>query len=246
MKKVEKIKALCVVVLFLGLAIAPAVDGQLVKTEKQSKTFKESEISPEMAELQVYNCKDGKYEKTTKEIPMDEALELKERIQEIQKLDIPLREKIDLQLAVLKEKEIIPADANLDDIMKNFNERWSKVDKDRLMKIFGNRRDSNGAIFNVFCGLLLQTDMGAGLVFGTHTLLPTIGVDIFGFFTGGLGWVVITSGLLGEQSMGSAYYDNFLGFFLGFAGFLIFGILGMYGPFILAIGVAGITAWVGF
>ena len=229
----------------LVLAFTPITLGKMLYSYNKSSTIKENN-AVEITELQVYICNEDGYEKISKQLPMDEARDLQQRIMGIQQYDIPVKERIELQLEVLKENEILPHNANLNELYKEGNKHLNTCFIQHFLLYLLSSRNTSPAdevILNGLCGIWFGFT-GTGLVVGSHTFIPTFGADIAALFKGSLGTIII-SGVNGEQEID--YYDgweNTIGFIVGFVGFLIFGFLGVYGPAILGIGYAGLTGWI--
>ena len=69
---------------------------------KTTSVAKEVTKSTEIVTFEVYECIGGEHKKTTKELPMDEAMEFKESWKNIQESKLSLQEKVEKEMNLLK------------------------------------------------------------------------------------------------------------------------------------------------
>lgn len=197
--------------------------------------------STEMVTFEVYECKDGEYQKTIKKLPLSDALELKEALQKTRKSNASPQEKIKRQMSILKDYELIPQRAAMSELRKEAaNDLPQILSQLPLLASKFTAAKSSSKVkdhVNILGGMYFG---GEGLTFalGMHTLLPTVGVDLM-LVTAGVYYTEVF-GLLGTYIpyvfVGEAVT-------VGFAGFLVAGLFGVYTPFVIGLGVYGATFW---
>lgn len=196
--------------------------------------------SNDIVKFIVYECEDGKYEKIVKEIPINKALELKDRIYTLLQGRVSVYEKIVKQISLLEEYDLIPKNVSKEKILENTKVKNTKIIErlGRLRINFLIEKDiENQTYINFFGGIGFIGMPGVILALGTHTFLPTVGVDIA--LKGWGDFFTVTTGLFGTFE-GEGY--NW-GRIIGFGGFLILGVLGIYMPVVMGVGVYGFTSW---
>jgi hypothetical protein len=217
--------------LFVCTAVLSNVAGVKIENNNESKNI---------VEFIIYECEDGKYKEIVKEIPINKSLELKDGIYTLLQGRESVYEKIVKQISLLEEYNLIPKNVSKEKILENTKIKNTKI-IERLGKLRFNflfEKDIEKQTYiNFFGGIGFIGMPGIILALGTHTIFPTIGIDIAlkswgDFFT-------VTTGLFGTFE-GSGY--NW-GRIVGFVGFLILGILGVYLPVVMGVGVYGFTTW---
>jgi hypothetical protein len=141
----KKIVAIGTIALFIGLAFAPAIGSQVVKNERIRKVeVKEGAETIEIT-IREYNG-DGTFRERKREMPMDKAKELHEKLK---------NEDFDKKLTILKEYNLTSKDANLEKYKKEVLERvnelgLSRDEIDGLIKNYPAFAESDG-FFNILC-----------------------------------------------------------------------------------------------
>jgi hypothetical protein len=230
-KLLKKSFVIGLIILFVCTSVLSNVTGVKIENNDESN---------DLVKFIVYDCEDSNYKKIVKEIPVNKALELKDGICTILQGQESVYEKIVKQISLLEDYDLIPKNVSKEKILEN-----TKVKNTKIIESLGRLRinflidkdiEKQGYI-NFFGGIGFIGMPGVILALGTHTIFPTIGVDIAlkswgDFFT-------VTTGLFGTFE-GDGY--NW-GRIIGFGGFLILGLLGIYLPVVMGVGVYGFTSW---
>ena len=231
----KKIIVFGIILLFVGTCVLPNVSGIIIE--------KKHELN-EIIRFQVYEFKDGKCKKIIKEMSMKKAFELKERMDIISKGQESLHDEIEMKISLLKDYDLIPKDVTVEKILlenKGINtEITERICNSKLNTYIQEPENLN--VHRNFIGTIdFETTpdlVGFTVVFGTHSLIPGLGIDL-GLISIG-DFHVKTTGLLGRDNT----YHCKLGFVLGFAGFLIMGLVGLYLPFVYGLGAYMYTSWI--
>lgn len=252
MEKMKKIGIMTVLVSLLLIAITPMDITPLIKSNAEAKFNPEKEIATELVELTIFACQGDRYEKTTIKIPLKEANEIRASFNNIHKMNLLPEEKLNLQLALFKEKGIIPEDITIEDLEQISHEKFKGLDTKRFSEKF-SAINNNDIIFDTFCilefsligfGLVLRMDFLEGIL--SKILNVTAEEDLNTYLAG------VFLGLYGEAGTLSPKgepqyqeYDNYLaGFFVGLVGYVVtqLGCI-FYGPFVAGIGITALTGW---
>jgi hypothetical protein len=237
--------AVCIVALFMVIVTGSIINAQVVKmpVNVSVKNILKSDASymvSDTVDVMVRYCNpDGNIEKNIIKLSAEEASNLAEQLKNSYESGKSFEEICKYQLILLKENGIIPLDVSMDEILK-----WSdKKPSEKTMFTEAVRRLPSWSTVDLVDAMCVLSFAGGGVgtVFGTHSAVQFMGVDAVGVF-GGLFFVASMS----EGGLQFAGPDVFLGFILGFMGFLIFmPVPPVYGPFIFGLGIAVSTQWIG-
>lgn len=230
-KLLKKSLVIGLIILFVFTNVLSNVAGVKIENNDESN---------DIVKFFIYDCEDGKCGKIVKEISINKALELKDKIYSLLQEPGSVYEKIVKQISLLEEYDLIPKNISKEKILEN-----TKVKNTKIIERLGRLRSNllidkdieKQGYINFFGGIGFIGLPGVILALGTHTFIPTVGVDIAlkswgDFFT-------VTTGLLGTFEGGGYNWGRIL----GFGGFLILGLLGIYMPVVMGVGVYGFTSW---
>ena len=250
----KKVEVVCVISLFLIVAAVPLVHSNFLPLSQKNIIFSKVKKSTEITSITIYNYDGDSYEKVTKELLWDEFEDLIESIEQIQHTNKSLREKIELQLLLLKEKNLISKDITYISMWNNFNKTLGNRNNVFHLGIFDNFLFFDDILTNNATALNFLTvsnSFSPGLRFIILDRLPKLRLDICGFLFGYI-HCVETDGFQGHKSMESNLWVPpryiYVGFgrYVGFVGIVFFGESDLNDfTFHLGIGFSGFTLWKG-
>lgn len=226
-------------VLLFTVVIGQAVNTQFLKTTNEKMTIGAVELNDgsEMAKIVVrqYNEK-GEIIETIHELSVNEIEDIRDRLQSTCYNGKPIREILEEQLGILREKNIISEEMTVDDIL---GDKADIIDDINVPNTF--TVDSTLVGFHCFVAFL---GLGIGGALGTHLVHQCAGVDFVvtaaGYFPF-IGYKGITNDIVDWRS------GYFVGGMLGFLGLLIFSITlepKVYAPFVFGVGYTPLTVWI--
>lgn len=224
------------IILLLGVSVGSIVNAQVSQTIF-NKRNELNTLDDDQVEIKIYPC--GGYSGLEKEVIMisqDEAIQLKNRIENVRNSDKSFMEMYAEQLEILKDAGVISVNITLESILEDAN----RIDDKRS---YGGNVFAEDILIDSNC---LIGFMGVGISFpyGTHSTAPTIGADAA---VASVGLFYVMSLALGSDNAKFAGPGFLAGLCLGFVGYLIkMSVPGVYGLFILGIGYSLFTAWIPF
>jgi hypothetical protein len=250
----RKIRVVFVITLLLIVTNAPLVHSNFLQSNQTKTLFPNVRKSTDTAALTIYNYEGNDCEKEIKKVPSDDFENLIESIKQIQQTNKPLRKKIELQLLLLKEKNLIDKDITYNSMWNKFNQTWDHRNNVFHLGIFNRYLIFDDIITNNYTSLnflIFANSFTPGLRLIILDKLPKLRLDICGFLAGYI-HLVETDGGQGHKIMKSNLRDPpryfYLGFgtYLGFVGIILFGEsdLADFTPYI-GIGFSGLTTWRG-
>ena len=225
---------LAIVLLFVGLIIAPATGGIIEAREPVYSTLNEDES----VSVYFWDITGKIPEKKVIEMTESEWTILQDDIRNIKTTSKSLEQSLDGQFNLFKEYGFIEGDITYESLKEKADEKFKN--KPHLPP----REPLNGnVILNAICAISFDLDdTSTTWVFGLNTFINLVGFDIISFHNGNSPTGISTLGGLLAQSTGPG---NYIGFMFGFLGYWA-GTKTATGKYseLIAAGFTVATAWI--
>ncbi|MFW6149357.1 MAG: hypothetical protein ACOC6D_05835 [Atribacterota bacterium] len=199
-----------VVLLFVGMAIAPAM-GSIFRAgiANNALTSYESAETEELVTIDFFDFTGETPIKKVIQLPRSEWIDLRNELKNIRTTSKSTEEAWNAQLLVLKEHDLISNDVTYESLNEKFEVKSNVVNRVKTLPIINN------SIFNAMCAVNFEFVNGTTLVFGLNTFINIVGFNIISLHKGYTTEGIETKGLLTRTTVPGEY----VGFMFGFLGY---------------------------
>jgi len=194
-----------IVLLFVGLSLSPATGSILEANDNQMMQQEET------IEVHFWDITGHKPTKQILELTETEWSDLRLELRKARASCYTMQEKMENQIEIFKDYELVPDDVNYEDLQKNANKKY--VNRPSRKKIASPLEN---VIFNMICAINFELENGNTFVFGLNTFVNIIGFNIVSIHKGYSPDGINTLGGLLAQSNEPGNYTGFMFGFLGY------------------------------